>query len=163
MLGMYDAGSADRTAAVWLPVLLGLGVLLSAGLVAAVVLVVAGVVPPYALAFVSIGIWGPICVGGWVVLHRIARRTQRLRSAGIEAYATVTAVRNTASSVGRRPVLRIGLALPGGGSQPVSIRSAPPYHLAGLLRTGRPIPVVFDPTDPRTMMIDWPRAEREAD
>jgi hypothetical protein len=54
--------------------------------------------------------------------------------------------------------------LPGGsgGSQPVSIRSAPPYHLAGLLRTGRSIAAVFDPADPRTAMIDWPRAERES-
>lgn len=82
---MYDARSANRSAAaVWLPVLLGLGVALSAGLIAIVVLVVARVVPPYA------------------------------------------------------------------------------HRLAGLLRTGRPIAVVFDPADPRTVMIDWPRAEREA-
>jgi hypothetical protein len=144
--------------------LLVVGVVLTVGAVVLVALVVTGTVPPWALAFLSLGVWGPITLTLSIVLPRYIPQTKRLRAIGTPVRATVVSIRQTASRIGGRPVLRLALSigLPGRPQYEVSILDASPYHLVGMLRPGAVLPALVDPDDPSLAMIDWPAAERES-
>jgi hypothetical protein len=151
----------------WLTALMVVGVVLTAGAVVLIVLVAVGTAPIWALALLSVGVWGPITLIVSLVLSRYVTRVKRLKSIGIPVRATVVAINQTASRIGGRPVLRITLSIdvPGRPATVVSIRDAAPYHLVGMLRPGVDLPVVVDPNDPgdpRNAMIDWPAVERES-
>jgi hypothetical protein len=141
----------------WLRVLLVVGVTLTGGLFVLIVLVLAGVVGAWALAFVSIGIWGPMSLVAWVLVTQRIRFTRRLRETGLMARGTVTDVRPTSSYISHRQVLRIGLsvALPGQPAYPTSLRHAPPREFAGLVRPGAALPVLVDPTNPVVVLVEW--------
>lgn len=148
----------------WLTLLLVVGVVLTSGCVALIVLVAVGAVPAWALSLLSAGVWGPLTLTAWVLLSRHASRVQRLRTVGIPVRATVTAIRSTASRIGGRPVVRIGLSyrLPGQIERTTWIRAAPPFHLLTMLRPRTALPALVDPADPEHPMIDWAAAERES-
>lgn len=144
--------------------LLVVGVVLTVGAVALIALVVTGTIPVWALAFLSVGVWGPITLTASIVLPRYITQTKRLRVIGTPVRATVVAIQQTASRIGGRPVLRLVLSItfPGRPEYEVSIRNAPPYHLVSMLRPGAVLPALVDLDDPRQAMIDWPAAERES-
>jgi hypothetical protein len=145
----------------WLRLLLGVGVLLTLGMFVLVMLVVAGVVGAWTLAFLSLGVWGPLCFAGWAVIERRLRLTRRLRATGLLARGTVTEVRPTNSYLNNRLVLRIGLsvALPGQPAYPTTIRHAPPSAVAFMVRPGATLPVLVDPTNPMVVLLEWSALE----
>jgi hypothetical protein len=141
----------------WLRILLTTGVTLTAGLFVLIALVVAGAIPPYALAFISLGIWGPLSLVGWAVISRRVRFTERMRTTGLAARGTVTGVWPTNTYINYRQVLRIGLsvALPGQPAYPTTLRHAPPPWYAPLIRPGATLPVLVDPTNPAAVLVEW--------
>ncbi|HVQ96654.1 MAG TPA: hypothetical protein VMU51_36900 [Mycobacteriales bacterium] len=147
----------------WLVLLLVVGVLLSTGAAALIALAATGVFPAWTLGLLSVGIWGPLSVAAWVVLTRQANRVRRIHTNGTPVRATVTEIRQTASRIGGRSVLRIELSfrLPSRGECHAWIRTAPPYHLVSMLRPRVELPALVDPADPEHPMLDWAAAERE--
>jgi hypothetical protein len=144
-----------------LRVLLACGVLLTLGTFVLVTLVVAGVAGGWTLAFLSVGIWGPISLAAWAVIVQRVRLTRRLRATGLPARGTVTDVKTTSTSINNKPVLRIGLsvALPGQPAYPTTVRHAPPPRLAILVRPGARLPVLVDPTNPAVVLLEWAALE----
>jgi hypothetical protein len=141
------------------------GVLLVAGVVLCVFTLVGALSDSTALFATGLALspWGPICLVVAALLARHVRKVNRLVDSGIAGRGTVQTIDATNSSVNGRSVLRIGLAVSvdGRAVYPATVRNAPPYHLAGMLRPGASIPVVVDPQHQDQILIDWKRAEQE--
>ncbi|NLT57013.1 MAG: hypothetical protein GXX79_21130 [Actinomycetales bacterium] len=156
-------GSAPRAGG---PALLfGVGLLLTAGLVGAVVVLVTWPPVPLPLLIVcaalglSLGPWGPVALVAGVVL----RRNRRILATGSVAVGTVTAVAPTASRLNGRPVFRVRLSVPVPGEQPVetSIRCVPPPTLVERLEPGAELPVRVGQGS-RRARIDWAAVSEQA-
>ena len=119
--------------------------------------------PPWLWAMLAISPWGPIALGFGFFIGRYRRKVRLFRDAGLAGRATVESIRSTGSVINGRAVLRLELsvALADRPPYPASVRTAPPYHLAGMLRPGVQLPVKADPGKPERIMVDWPQAERE--
>lgn len=144
----------------WL--LLATGVVLTAGTLAVVALLVFTEPPVWLWSMLSASPWGPFCLVAWVILRRRDRLARRLAEVGIHATAAITAIGQTASAVGGRPVIRLSLTVEA-ADRPgweVVLRTAPPAHLIGALRPGVTLPVLVDPDEPTRLLPDWHTAER---
>jgi hypothetical protein len=142
--------------------LLATGVLLTAGTLALVALLVFTDPPTWLWSMLAVSPWGPIVLVVWVLLHRRDRLARRLAEVGIHATAAITAIGQTASAVGGRPVVVLDLTVEAEGRPgwEVSLRTAPPAHLIGALRPGVVMPVLVDPDEPTRLLPDWRTAER---
>src|SRR2546426_10493177 len=80
--------------------------------------------------------WGPIALVLWLLISRYQRRVRFLQQSGISGRATVRSITATGSSLNGCPVLRLSLSvqIPDRPAYETSVRTAPPYHLAGMLR-----------------------------
>lgn len=147
----------------WNTTLLVTGIVLTLGGVVLVAVVAAGALPGWALSFISLGVWGPICLVVWAVLERNRRRLARLERDGIATRATVRAIRPGGGEVNGQPLLRLDLTVtvPGQPARETSVRTLAPLHLVGILRPGVTVPVLADPRDPGDAWVDWSAVERE--
>ncbi len=139
--------------------LLVTGVVLTTGLVVLVAVLVLTEPPAWLWSMLSLSPWGPIALVLWALLTRRDRLARRLAETGIRTHATITAIGQTASRIGGRPVLRLHLTVP--PNRPAAIRTAPPAHLLGALRPGVALPVLVDRDHPDRVLPDWHTAERE--
>ena len=81
-----------------------------------------------------------------------------LAHSGVDATATVSAVRQTGGFVNMAPVVQIDLLVHRGAPIPVTHQEAVPHaHLARLV-PGATIPVKVDAADARRLVIDWYRS-----
>jgi len=147
----------------WAGALLCLGAgltLWAAGLVA---LVATGGWPAWTLAFLVLGIWGPIALAAWAGIERGRRRAARLERVGVAALATVRAIRPGGGQVNGRALLRLDvtIAIPGRPLRDTTVRTLAPYHVIGKLRPGTTVPALADPDDPSDAWLDWSAVEPE--
>lgn len=143
----------------WWPLLVT-GVVLTGGLVGLLAVLILGSPPVWLWSMLALSPWGPIALGCWVFLARRDRLDRRLRETGIRSRATISAIGQTASRIGARPVLRLHLLL-ADSARTVIVRTAPPAHLLGALRTGVALPVLVEREPPGRVLLDWVAAERE--
>jgi hypothetical protein len=148
----------------WLLLLLATGIVLTMVTVVLVVVVLTKVdAPGWLGAVFPVSPWGPIAIVTYVLVQRYRKRSQYLRAQGIPARAVIGSIGSTASSYGGRPVLKLTVSVhrDAGPSYPAMVRTAPPYHLAGLLRPGVSLPVKVHPNQPEQLLVDWSALERE--
>jgi hypothetical protein len=146
-----------------LVVLFTVGVVLTVGDVVLVAVLVGTTPPPWLWSLLAVSPWGPIALLAWWFIRRHRRRVRFMQDNGIPARATITAIRTTGSSINSRPVLLLDVlvAVPARPVYQATVRTAPPIHLAGMLRPGVGLPVKVDPGRPEQLLVDWAQAERE--
>ena len=148
---------------VWLRVLLVVAVLLTVADITFVAVLATTSQPEWVWSLLSVSPWGPILLVLWALVARHRRNVRSLRENGIRGRATVVAIGSTASQIGGRPVLRLTLSVPRPDAPAADrvIRTAPPYHLAGMLRPGTSLPVALHPERPDRLTVLWDELERE--
>ncbi len=55
----------------------------------------------------------------------------------------------------------MSVVVPGRPAYQATVRTAPPIHLAGMLRPRVGLPVKVDPGHAERLLVDWAQAERE--
>lgn len=78
-----------------------------------------------------------------------------LAFSGVDAVATVTAIRQTGAFVNMSPVVQLDLLVMHGAPVPVTHQEAVPHAYLPLVSPGSSVKVKVDPTDPRRLWIDW--------
>ncbi|MEO7118234.1 MAG: hypothetical protein ABIZ34_04605 [Candidatus Limnocylindrales bacterium] len=90
-------------------------------------------------------------------MRRLGVRTERIRSPGVRAQATISDVGETNMTVNRRPVLNLTLlvTVPGRSPYPLKQRIVMPRSALGRIGVGMSVPVTVDPADPNSVVIEW--------
>jgi len=147
----------------WLGLLLIVGILLTVADVVLIVVLTTTSPPTWLWSMLSLSPWGPIALVTWALVARFRSRVRYLEENGVATRAAITSIGSTASQVGGRPVLKLNLSIQPatGAAYDAMVRTAPPYHLAGLLRPGVSLPVKVHPQEPQRLLVDWPALERE--
>jgi hypothetical protein len=143
--------------------LLATGIVLTIATLVLIIVLTTTDAPGWLGAFFSLSPWGPIAIVTSVLVQRYRTRSHHLRTQGISARAVVESIGSTSSQYGGRPVLKLTLSVhrDAGPIYQAMVRTAPPYHLAGVLRPGVSLPVKVNANQPKQLLVDWSALERE--
>jgi hypothetical protein len=88
--------------------------------------------------------------------HEIEER-ERLRRVGLSGTARILRSRETGISPLGDPLVEVDLAVEVDGRVPYEVRqrTAVPRRRLGRLHAGRSVPVLVDPHDPQTLVVEW--------
>lgn len=92
-----------------------------------------------------------------LLIRRSHTRAERLRQAGTQGQATITAVDFTSMRVNDRPVVKLKLRLdvPGRPAYDMNHSMVMPWEAMGRTGVGQVVPVRVDPDDPKQVLIEW--------